>query len=510
MIPRKLKVRFCLFCYAGNGMYSSIHPSIATWLTESIATLKTDERVEMADYVIYSDTPITMTRNLAVVEGRRDNVDVLVMVDSDQNPDWHIDRPNAKPFIPSSFDFIYERYDRGPHVVMAPYCGGPPQQVVFVFQWSNWTDDHPDQDMRLTKYGRKTASQMGGIQECAAGPTGLSMFDMRIFDVTEPPDSENDSTWKGWFYYEYTNKYACAKGSTEDVTATRDMSLMGCQKLGYNPVYCNWDAWAGHWKPLCVGKPTPIVSQQVSRRFYEGAINNINRNEQFLCAGDVDEEPTPTIISPPFNDLGISVNSPADLECLKKLVKLAARSKVEAAKVVEIGTWLGKTAITMADAGAEVTCVDMWKDFGSSADTLSSLYQAHGERVYNTFLSNIGTRKGVSIHPKRMSSLDAAREQSEQVDLVFIDAKHDYDAVKEDIAAWILHVRTGGILCGHDYSSDFPGVVKAVKECLGEVNVEGAVWWKRMEPAPVNRLTPLNYPEFEEDVPEIIANGARH
>jgi SAM-dependent methyltransferase len=194
----------------------------------------------------------------------------------------------------------------------------------------------------------------------------------------------------------------------------------------------------------------------------------------------------------------------------RKLVKLASQSKVEAAKVVEVGTWLGKTAITMADAGAEVTCVDMWKDFGSSVDTLSSLYQAHGERIYNTFLSNIGTRKGVSIHPKRMSSLDAAKEQSEQVDLVFIDAKHDYAAVKEDIAAWILHVRPGGILCGHDYSPDFPGVVKAVNECLGEVNVEGAVWWKRMEPAPVNRLAPLNYPEFEEDVPEIIANGASH
>jgi hypothetical protein len=39
---------------------------------------------------------------------------------------------------------------------------------------------------------------------------------------------------------------------------TRDLSFAGAEKLGYNPVYCNWDAWAGHWKPKCVGKPQMI------------------------------------------------------------------------------------------------------------------------------------------------------------------------------------------------------------------------------------------------------------
>ena len=477
MIPRKLKVRLALFCYAGNGMYSSIHPSIAGWLASSLAELSADQRVEGVDHVIYSDTPITMTRNLAVVEARRDKVDVLVMVDSDQQPDWHLDRPGSKPFISSSFNFLYERYQRGPHVVMAPYCGGPPQQVVFVFQWANWTDEHPDQDMRLVKYGRKEASQLGGIQECAAGPTGLSMFDMRIFDVTEPPDTDDEERWKGWFYYEYRDKYACQKGSTEDVTATRDMSLIGCRELGYNPVYCNWDAWAGHWKPLCVGKPIPIASQQVSRRFRDGAVNGINRNEQLLMMGDDDDEPTPTIVSPPFNDLSVAVNSPLDLECLRGLVKRAALGKSEAARVVEVGTWLGKTAITMADAGAEVTCVDVWRDFDSDADIMSSLYRANGERVYNTFLSNIGTRKGRSIFPLRMTSVEAALEIKEPVDMVFIDANHEYEAVKADIQTWLPKVRDGGILCGHDYDEAFSGVIDAVKELLGGVNVTGSVWW---------------------------------
>ncbi len=499
MVPRKLRIRVALFCYAGNGMYSSIHPAIASWLADTKAEFDADERVSVFDHVVYSDTPITMTRNLSVVEARRDGVDVLVMVDSDQFPDYHLDRPGSKRFMPSSFNYLYERYERGPNVVLAPYCMGPPKQVVAVFDWANWTDEHPDQDMRLVKFGRKEAAKFGGIQECAAGPTGLSMFDMRIFDITEPADIKED--WKGWFYYEYTNKYACEKGSTEDVAATRDMSLMGIEALGYNPMHCNWDAWAGHWKPLCVGKPIPIVASQVSSRFREGAKNNFARNEQLVTVGDEDVERGH--IAPPFDDMGISVNSEEDIACLKKLVKMVQQGTVEAAKVVEIGSWLGSTAIAMADAGAEVTCVDMWKDFGSSADIISALYRAHGEKVYQTFLRNIGTRKDRTIFPVRTTSQLAATERwhkDEQFDLVFIDANHDYDAVHQDIRLWFPRVREGGILCGHDFSDGFPGVMKAVRELFDDFTVEGSVWWVRKAESQFTR-------EFEEDVPELIASG---
>ncbi len=38
-------------------------------------------------------------------------------------------------------------------------------------------------------------------------------------------------------------------------------------------------------------------------------------------------------------------------------------------------------------------------------------------------------------------------------DLVFIDADHSYEAVRDDIAAWKAKVATAGILCGHDCES---------------------------------------------------------
>lgn len=56
-------------------------------------------------------------------------------------------------------------------------------------------------------------------------------------------------------------------------------------------------------------------------------------------------------------------------------------------------------------------------------------------------------------------------------DFVYIDALHDYESVKADINAWFHKVKRGGILAGHDYSSDWPGVMQAVNELVEEFNL---------------------------------------
>ena len=37
------------------------------------------------------------------------------------------------------------------------------------------------------------------------------------------------------------------------------------------------------------------------------------------------------------------------------------------------------------------------------------------------------------------------------VDFVYLDARHTYDAVREDLQAWWPKIREGGILAGEDY-----------------------------------------------------------
>lgn len=73
-----------------------------------------------------------------------------------------------------------------------------------------------------------------------------------------------------------------------------------------------------------------------------------------------------------------------------------------------------------------------------------------------------------------MTSEKASKKlTSQRFDLIFLDADHTYNNIKEDIKLWLPKVRRGGILCGHDYNMNtFPGVVMAVNAAFGHNNIE--------------------------------------
>lgn len=283
-IPRKLKVGVAYFPYAGTSSGSSQVYDLTPWTVRVSNICERDERISELLLKSWADTPAPMVRNAAVLWARRNGVDVLIMVDSDMSPDCELGRdPAAKPFFETSFNFIYDRWEQGPHVVCAPYCGPPPAAMPYVFKWSFGYDRIEDTPMSLQMYSREEAAAFEGIHACAAQPTGLIMFDMRAFDLTDPVkhgDEEKES--RGWFYYEWTDKYAATKASTEDVTATRDLSLAGHAQLGRDVIFCNWDAWAGHNKVYCVGKPRPAYADAVSKRYASAVLAGRVSNEKLV------------------------------------------------------------------------------------------------------------------------------------------------------------------------------------------------------------------------------------
>lgn len=174
---------------------------------------------------------------------------------------------------------------------------------VFYFEGMETPEESgPRPAIQLTAYTREHASMMRGIEPIGAGPTGAIMYSMDSFDLFPPitpkekvlemyKDGELTSeraiqllNRQGWFFYE-TNHDRTRKESTEDVTNTREIQLAGLVKYGQPIVFCNWDAWAGHWKPKCVGKPRSVYIESVSEMFQETVRSNIRVDS---TAADVD------------------------------------------------------------------------------------------------------------------------------------------------------------------------------------------------------------------------------
>src|SRR5574340_1133166 len=186
MIPRKLSLFIACFSYGGNGGFSSTHPAVYQWLLNNQPKWMNDPRSGQITLEDFCDTPITMTRNKSILRAREHGADMLLWIDSDQRPDLYIGVPDvgAKPFWDTSFDFLYQHYDKGPVLVAAPYCGPPPHENCYCFRWATKQSHNPDHvDMQLEQFSREDAANMGGIQEAAAMPTGLMLIDMRCFEL---------------------------------------------------------------------------------------------------------------------------------------------------------------------------------------------------------------------------------------------------------------------------------------------------------------------------------------
>ena len=102
--------------------------------------------------------------------------------------------------------------------------------------------------------------------------------------------------------------------------------------------------------------------------------------------------------------------------------------------------------------------------------------------VYYEFLANM-MRAGLQhvVTPWAVPSLIAARclrsVPGVALDVVYIDASHEYEDVRADIAAWWPLVKPGGLLCGDDYDPvTDPGVVRAVDEAARGCKVVGRMW----------------------------------
>lgn len=142
--------------------------------------------------------------------------------------------------------------------------------------------------------------------------------------------------------------------------------------------------------------------------------------------------------------------------------------------IVEIGSYQGKSthALLSGCKSGIVTAVDHWEGQEGQFKVDG------GEAVYQAFLENCGKFPNLVI--EKMSSKEAAEKflkEGKKFDMVFLDAGHNYEDVKEDLALW--HDLGIKLLCGHDY--DEAPVKKAVDEFLNITGLCGSIWYYKLD-----------------------------
>ena len=197
---------------------------------------------------------------------------------------------------------------------------------------------------------------------------------------------------------------------------------------------------------------------------------------------------------------------------------LSRKTNKKSINILEIGSWFGASTLTWGQAislyfskDSSITCVDAWEPYfdmevhkdSNYAKEMESLLES--DFAYNIFLHNSGTLKDrMTIQHFRGKTKDVlCHLKDSYYDLVFIDADHTYNPVKEDIKEAIRLVNDDGIICGddlnlqmHEISEDFalknkhkdfikdpltgknfhPGVTVAIKEFFTEVSSWGGFW----------------------------------
>ncbi len=141
--------------------------------------------------------------------------------------------------------------------------------------------------------------------------------------------------------------------------------------------------------------------------------------------------------------------------------------------IVEIGSYLGKSTVHLAQAGETVYAIDPHKGNFSGGRTGSTKKQ---------FLFNL-ERENVRafVKPIIKTSKEASKTWTKPIKFVFIDGLHDKNHALEDFQLWSPYLISGGMVAMHDAFCGWDGAgAVAMRHIVygdefGEIGVVGSI-----------------------------------
>jgi hypothetical protein len=168
--------------------------------------------------------------------------------------------------------------------------------------------------------------------------------------------------------------------------------------------------------------------------------------------------------------------SALELLCLCLLVRRSS-----ARVVLELGTYNGNTALQLAaNAGDAAVVITVDLPPGAQAPEQADNFDSGCvDSVHRGQLRFVGTDMEQRIRPVAGNTLEldfASLCQPAKPDLIFIDAGHSYECVRNDSEKSLGVLASGGTIVWHDYSQTWPGVYNYLNELAGTlplVNIAG-------------------------------------
>lgn len=164
-------------------------------------------------------------------------------------------------------------------------------------------------------------------------------------------------------------------------------------------------------------------------------------------------------------------------EELAFIARLAKRVPV-GGRVLELGSLFGRSSWTWAknvDQTATIFCVDPWKN----ESWIAALEKQYGT-IYSIDTFHKNTAEFTNIVALPGYSPNDLTDWNLPLDVYFDDSVHTNPTFRENLDFWISHVKPGGILCGHDYSPQFPDIVSEVQALVvrlgARFEVVGSLW----------------------------------
>jgi predicted O-methyltransferase YrrM len=136
--------------------------------------------------------------------------------------------------------------------------------------------------------------------------------------------------------------------------------------------------------------------------------------------------------------------------------------------IIEIGAFLGRTAVALAEGAppsATIYSIDYFTSYklmsAPMAQNANGPDAWHPEKIYNTEEELIkNTKDYKNIIPLKLDQhLKVYPYNKEPIDLLFLDGRHQNPDDMINLLYFRKFLKPNALICGHDYHPDFPDVI---------------------------------------------------